>query len=387
MGRKSDDKRRNQKQIPFDEFDRRRRQSADRRPKKRASDDYDESMRGFFATDSDGESYNLYVDETSHRKEAEHHNSKKQPKQKKPTTPIKRKIRRIISYCTILTIVLIIGVVLSLTVLFKTQAYKVTGNSTYDEADIIDTCGINKNENIFLASKSSAESKLIEKYAYIESVDVSFSIPDTITIDIVEAVPSYVVKVSDTQFLVVSAKGRILETTDNVTLYGLPLFLGPKLTSTDVGSYIEYTDTKVEDIINHIVTVFSDNGYKGITQIDATDTAMMTFTYDNRIKVKLGVPEDISYKVRTAMTIINEKLDLNGSNTTKGELDVSNCNNTKKSYFREQSLIDAQAQTKPDTSGDTTGDTTNGTDTSDGDNYQAEQPTEKKLSVDDWYVN
>ena len=66
--------------------------------------------------------------------------------------------------------------------------------------------------------------------------------------------------------------------------------------------------------------------------------------YDGRIKVKLGMPEDISYKVRTAMTIILEKLDLNGTTTTEGMLDVSNCNSTKKSYFKEQSLIEAETQ-------------------------------------------
>ena len=41
------------------------------------------------------------------------------------------------------------------------------------------------------------------------------------------------------------------------------------------------------------------------------------------------------------MTIIKEKLDLNGTET-KGELDVSDCNTTKKSYFLDQSIIDAQ---------------------------------------------
>ena len=268
----------------------------------------------------------------------------KKPKIKKPVTPLMRKIRNIIACCIIVAVVLIVCVVLSLTVLFKTQSYTVTGNTRYEQSEIISTCGISKNENIFLANKRSAEKKLMSAYPYIEAVDVSFSIPDTITIDITEAVPAYIVKVSDSQFLIVSSQGRILEQTDTIEGYDIPLFMGPDVSNAVVGEYVEFAQQDTLKIINEIVTVFVDNGYTGITELDATDPANISFTYDGRIKVKLGVPEDISYKVRTAMTIILEKLDLNGTTTTEGELDVSNCNTTKKSYFKEQSLIEAETQ-------------------------------------------
>lgn len=269
---------------------------------------------------------------------------KKKSKIKKPVTPLMRKIRNIIAYCVIVAIVLIVCVVLSLTVLFKTQNYTVTGNTKYDQNEIISTCGITKNENIFLANKRAAEKKLMNAYPYMEAVDVSFSIPDTITIDVTEAVPAYIVKVTDSQFLIVSSQGRILEQVGTSKGYDIPLFLGPDVSNAAVGEYVEFADKDTLEIINEIVSVFVDNGYTGITELDATDPANISFTYDGRIKVKLGLPEDISYKVRTAMTIILEKLDLNGTTTTEGELDVSNCNTTKKSYFKEQSLIEAETQ-------------------------------------------
>ena len=91
-------------------------------------------------------------------------------------------------------------------------------------------------------------------------------------------------------------------------------------------------------IIENITQSFADNGYQGITEINATDTASVTFTYDDRIRVKLGIPEDLDYKVRTAMTIINENLEKNQANPIKGILDVSRCNTTKRSYFNEQEI-------------------------------------------------
>lgn len=349
----------------------------------------------------------FYVDERAERKKAIKHEKQQKSRAKKrkpkmPPTPLMRKVKNIVTSCLIVTVVLIVCVVLSLTVLFKTQNYEISGNTKYEESEIIKTCGITKKENIFLANKNVAEKRLVKNYPYIEEADVSFNIPDTITIDIKEAVPAYIVKISDQNLLVCSSKGRILEKATSKKGYDLPMFVGSDKASGDVGDYVAYEDEKTLDIINSVVTVFTDNGYTGITEIDATDTANITFTYDDRIKVKLGLPEDISYKVRTAMTIIIEKLDLNGTNTTEGELDVSNCNNTKKSYFREQSLIDAQAETVAPTESETTAHVDNDYDgyddytgeyfgqdeeQQDSDEEPVEEETEAPLTVDDWYLN
>ncbi len=358
-------------------------------PRRSRKNDKDDDLLTAFSSRGSDE-YELFVDEEKERKRLRQQQKSKprQPKKakpKKPTTPLMRRIRNVLTSFVIVAVVLIICVVLSLTVLFKTQNYDVSGSTKYTDEEIINTCGITTNENIFLANKNAAERRLIKNYAYIEEANVSFSIPDTITIKITEAVESYIVKIADTSYLIASSQGRILEKCESPEGYDLPMFLCSDITGGDVGDYIEYEDETTHDIINAIVTVFKDNGYTNITEIDATDTANISFTYDNRIKVKIGLPEDISYKVRTAMTIIIEKLDLNGSNTTEGELDVSNCNVTKKSYFREQSLIDAQVETTaPIDRDDVDGD---GFDDETGEEVEEqEEETKPPLSQDDWYL-
>ncbi len=365
----------------------------------RKNDKADDLLSEFSAGGDD-----FFVDERVNRKRVKYQTKQnlktqkkkaKKSKVRKPVSPLMRRIRNIITGCVIVAVVLIICVVLSLTVLFKTQNYEVTGNTKYTDSEIISTCGISKSENIFLANKKSASKRLIKNYPYVEEADVSFSIPDTITIDITEAVPAYIVRVTDSQYLITSSKGRILEQVESIDGYDIPLFLGSQVSTMTVGDYVEFSDENTLKIINEIVTVFVDNGYTGITEIDATDTADLSFTYDDRIKVKLGLPEDLSYKVRTAMTIITEKLDLNGSNTTEGELDVSTCNTTKKSYFREQSLIDAQVEpTEPIDKDDALSD--NDYVDEDYDGYDditgeliedEEEPSEEEtLSQDDWYL-
>lgn len=355
--------------------------------KSRSDDKADDLLTEFSQSD---DNYELFVDERVERKKAKKQQKtdqklSKKEKAKKPVSPLVRRIRNIVTSCVIVAIVLIVCVVLSLTVMFKAQNYEVTGITRYTEDEIIETCGIGGNDNIFLANKKAAEKRLINAYAYIEEADVSFAIPDTITIDITEALPAYIVSVSDSNYLIASSKGRILEQVESVEKYDLPMFLAGELKTYEVGGYIEYEKEATVDIIDTIVTVFTDNGYTGITEINATNLADITFTYDDRIVVKLGLPEDISYKVRTAMTIIIEKLDLNGTGTTEGELDVSSCNTSKKSYFREQSLIDSQIENPSleefkEEQLDDTGE-------EDDTQEDVEEETQASLSPEDWYLD
>ena len=296
---------------------------------------------------SDG--YNeFYVDESASRErpEQERETQSKTRAPKKPVSPLRRKLIRIIGTVAIITVVLVAGVVLSLTVLFKTQSYDVAGNTLYLDSDIISTCGIEQGENIFLAPRRPAENRIVKRFPYVEKAHVTFSIPDTIRIEITEATEGYLFKVSDTEYLVISTKGRILNRVADKSAYDLPIFIGPKLKSGDIGDDIRYEDDTVIEIIDSITQTFADNGYQGITEIDATNPAGVTFTYQARIKVKLGIPEDLSYKIRTAMTIITEKIDINANSSIQGILDVSRCNQTKRSYFNEQELTVATTPTE-----------------------------------------
>lgn len=309
--------------------------------------DDDEDMLSEFSDDTN----NFYVDEQKERRQRTQTQSREKKQhgkneKRKPLSPLQRRLIRILSYGAIITVILIVGIVLSLTVLFKTQVYEVTGTSKYSESEIAEASGIGKGQNIFLAPKRSAEKRIKEKFPYVEDVHVGVKIPDTIKIGVEEAVEGYMIKMSDTEYLVVSTKGRILDKTDNKNLNKLPIFIGPKPVTGEIGDYVSYEDETLVDMVDSITQTFADNGYQGITEIDATNMADISFTYDNRIKIKLGIPEDLNYKIRTAMTIIDENLDKNGSDTSTGVLDVSRCNSTRRSYFKEGDLNPTQAPTQ-----------------------------------------
>lgn len=253
-------------------------------------------------------------------------------RRKKPITQKQLKIRRILIYGLIFAAVLVIGIVLSLTVLFKTEKIEVEGDKYYYDDQIIAFSGVELQQNIIVGSFNSTPENISDNLPYVEKAEISFSIPDTITIKITDAVPSYVIKNGD-KYLLISAKGRILDNVDS-NEDKLPELKCDKLKSTKPGDYVSFSDENVPDILEDVSASLKANDVKNITAFDITDTANITLEYDNRISINIGLPEDIDYKIRTAMAIINEKLDPNNTGAIAGTLDVSACNTTKVSRYK-----------------------------------------------------
>lgn len=269
---------------------------------------------------------------------------------KKPLTQKQFKLRRRLFYSLIFVIVLIIGAVLSLTVLFKTEKIVVEGGKYYYEDQIIAFSGVELQQNIFTSALFSTPEKITENLSYIESVKISFTIPDTITIKVTDAVPSYVIK-SGKSYLLISAKGRILENiADNKDK--LPELKCDNLTSTKTGDYLSFSDENIPDILSEISNSLNKNKVNEIKGIDITNTANVKLDYDGRIQINLGMPEDIDYKIRTAIIIINEKLDPNKAETISGTLDVSACNTTKTSRYKPAETAAPATTVQPTTAAD-----------------------------------
>lgn len=260
----------------------------------------------------------------------------------KTMTPRKRKIKRFFTAFSIFLVIAIISVMLSLTVFFKTEKIIVTGETRYSQEDIINLSGIVTGENIFLCDKAAASKKIVDALPFVAQANVGFVIPNAITIEIVEDVPSYAIGYSD-GYYIIGENGRILEkTAENYD--NLPIVQGTEITTNIIGEYADFTDENITSILNELVKVLDAYKFENVTVIDISDTANIMFVYDDRITVVIGLPEDISYKVKTAQTIINEKLDPNNTGLIKGRLDVSMCNDTKKSYFNENEVYVPQVQ-------------------------------------------
>ncbi len=280
-----------------------------------------------------------YVDEYSEKKRQEKRAKiiRKQENEvihrnKKPMTSKQVRMKRILISAGIFAAVIVIGVILSLTVLFKTEKIDVEGDVYYNQEQIEAFSNVNLQQNIFLGAWNSTPEEIVKNLPYVESANIGFAIPDTVTIKIKNAVPTYVVQ-DGSGWLIVSSKGRILDTTSDNS-EGLIVLKCGEIQNKSKGEYIDFGDESVPEILDSVAKSFAANGVEKVAGFDISNLSQIIINYDNRIDINIGLPEDIDYKIKTAFTIINEKLDPNKTGKVYGTLDVSTCNKNKMSHYK-----------------------------------------------------
>ena len=248
----------------------------------------------------------------------------------KELTRTQRKKRNKIKYVVTFFIMVGLAFFFSFNVLFKTNEILVENADSvpYTESEIIDASGLKLNGTIFTARKKAAVKKIVDTLPYIENAEITFKIPAARIIKIEPAIPSYEVAVNG-GYAIISEKGRVLEINPK-QLSEIPLLKGLKVTDTEVGKYISFEKESTKQILDEVIKGVNDNNVPLIYGIDISNAANIKLNYDNRITIHIGLPEDVGYKLRTAMAIINGQL----APTEKGDLDVSLANGDKKaSYF------------------------------------------------------
>ena len=273
-----------------------------------------------------------YVNEIGIRREqAQKQRQKRQRRQPKPISPKVRRRRRIVASVSIIVLILVVGIALSLTVLFRSENIVIKNNMYYDDETVLKTTNVNVGDNIFMATMFGDRDSISEKLPFVKKAKIGFEIPSTIIITLKNEEPYYTLK-SDGKYYLVSEDNRILERVKK-RQKDLMFVSAPSLKSTEAGGYVEFEKDNYTAAMDEITESLIKNEYTDITQISIKRISNITITYDDRILIRLGLPDDLDYKIRTAFTIINKKLDPNGAKTIKGSLNVSKCNTTKKSYY------------------------------------------------------
>lgn len=230
----------------------------------------------------------------------------------------RRKLRTWVLYSLMVIAVLGVGVALSLTVLFKIDSVEVIGDTRYDKEQIISLSGVENGQNLFLCKTKEGSAAIEHAMPYIESAEITRTLPSKIGIHITEAVPVGLVEYQGS-YVVTSSSGKVLELVDT-PLEDLPIIKGMEIRSADVGSQMEYEDASVKDILENITEAITLTGMMDIKEIDLTVPTNPKLNYQNRITIKLGQPIDLIVKLRNAMAALQPKYI---EEYEKGTLDLS----------------------------------------------------------------
>ncbi len=229
-----------------------------------------------------------------------------------------------------------VAILLIMSPVFNIIHVEVYGNSYYSEERIKEAAAIQTNlngfknigpgfENIISLRYNSIENSLLKKLSYIDEVVVKYILPDTVSINIIERVPVFLIKYMEL-YLVIDNNGYVADTIENPAVFPLPVLKGMDVDSFKLGHAIETNDMELFSYAVEFVKITRKDdeatNFKLLENIEHFDTSSSNNVHimvDSRIIVKLDMYEDIEYSVKMIKHLFVNQIDEN----EKGVLDFS----------------------------------------------------------------
>lgn len=248
-----------------------------------------------------------------------------------PAKPFNRK-QFLLHLATVAAVVL--ALVLGMSLFFRAEQVTVSGAEKYTPWEVREASGVQDGDGLLGLSRAKISARIRARLPYVETVRVGIKLPDTVNIEITERTVVYAIEDVSGAWWLLSADGRIVDTTDAATAMDYTQVLGVKVRNDKVGEQAipaeSVTDT-TEEIISAtsakrcldaavlLLSALEDNGIMGkVDAINVEDPAALTLRYENRYEVNLGDTERLVYKI-SAMKAAIEKM----GQYQNGYLDVS----------------------------------------------------------------
>ncbi len=137
-----------------------------------------------------------------------------------------QRMRRRIFYVALSLVVIIIGIVLSLTVFFNVTKIEVEGNTIYTEKEIIAASGVDTGDNLFLVSRDGVRNSIFEKLPFTGTVEFSNKLPGTLKIKVYDTSVRCAIETKD-GYILINENGKVLAVVDTLEeLYENAVYLG-----------------------------------------------------------------------------------------------------------------------------------------------------------------
>ena len=258
-----------------------------------------------------------------------------------------------------------IGVVLSLTVLFKVETFRIenmdestpANTGIYTEDAILGALGVPVGENMFQFSAAQKEKSMVVSLPYLERVEIRRRLPSTLVIRVEPAVETWCAQ-SDSGWLTLSDGLKIMAIGETQP-EGLPALLGLDIEAPVAGYYLklatpnatatpapaasgvsssqtsstastsspstgeENGDDPLEDVNRLLELLWTYELKDDCTSIQFGEANELYFIYQNRAKVLLGTFNNLDYKLKFAAYLLHNEDGKGIGDTEQGTLDVS----------------------------------------------------------------
>ena len=257
----------------------------------------------------------------NNNKKTKNNKNKKITKQKKQTAKPKNKKQlnkkgkrnlAILKWTSLIILIILCIVLFLSSSIFNIKEIKVINNNKITEEEIIKLSALEKDVNMFKYSNSKIL-KGIKSNAYIEDVKIKRSLNGVITLDVIERVPSFMLKFANS-YVYINNQGYMLELSE--TPLDLPMIIGFETANEELieGNRLNVNDLeKLDDVIKIMNTANEIDFSKLITSIDITNknNYILDISSENKT-VQFGTATNINVKLLKIKEILEKESGTSG---------------------------------------------------------------------------
>ncbi|MDY3617546.1 cell division protein FtsQ/DivIB [Agathobaculum sp.] len=203
-------------------------------------------------------------------------------------------------------LVLVSAALLALTVFFKVDAIEVEGMSRYTALEIENGMDIKTGDNLYLWNKVKVADHLLEKFPYLETVQIRRHLPDKLVVTVSESQAVLAVP-ADAGFYLLSEQGKVLELSSSDG--GLPVATGVTLMGMKPGQMVDRTADAYTDALLAVLDAGRASGM--LNEVDFINLQSLTdvrIGCMKRFDIRAGTIDQLEYRLRFAQTVIAERL-------------------------------------------------------------------------------
>lgn len=245
----------------------------------------------------------------------------------------------------------VLAVLMGLSVFFRVETIMVSGAESYTPWMIREASGIEEGESLLQISEPKIASRIIERLPYVDEVKVNVTLPGTVNIAVTELQVAYAIQSGDGSWWLISSAGRVVEKTASAGSFtriqglklqdpkpesqvqawvqpSVPETTEPEGSTDPTGETVPVNPAPLEEqriadeTLATVLTLLGElekNRIIGeVSIIDVTDPGDIRLEFGQRMVVRLGGSERMSYKVAYMATALEQLGDSAG-----GELDLT----------------------------------------------------------------
>lgn len=225
--------------------------------------------------------------------------------------------------------------------LFRVQDIVVTDTSQqrYTNAQIAEASEIRIGESLFFLKTDAAAERIERALPYIETASVKRGFPTSAQITVSYARPAMAIY-SDGGYIILSAKGKVLQTGAPAVSDYVAELLGVTVVGAVPGEYVAFAEEGAFENVTSLAGAFAKAGYLNVTAYDVRDPQNIVVEVDYKIDVKLGNVNRVEEKLAFGKEVLLRTLEDARRSPSKIVVDLTTENTA---FVRSQRDIDEAA--------------------------------------------